>query len=187
MAAFLKRLSEGQIVDAATAVNADNAVQAVNTEKLGGLSSSAFMTKNVYDSDKDGIVDLLPRAAFNSTENAPDGANFTLSTEITAPAPGILLISGGIEAFVGSNTNNYDCLLEVDGGEVPGTDRVSEVNTGGVNSEEDCSTTGAIAIDAGTYTIDLEVIGVGATTNLTLASVWVLWVPLDGTGAIPAP
>ena len=85
------------------------------------------MTKNVYDSDSDGVVDLLPRAAFNSTDDAPDGADFTLSTEITAPAPGILLISGGIEVFSGSNSDSYDCLLEVDGDKLRFTDlRLSE-------------------------------------------------------------
>ena len=117
MAVFLKRLSEKNVVDAG---------------ELQGFTAAQ----------------LTPRAAFNSTGDAPDGADFTLSTTITAPAPGILLISGGIEAFSGGSSESYDCLLAVDGGEVPGTDRVSRVDSGvGSNTEEDCSTTGAIAVD----------------------------------------
>ena len=53
------------------------------------------------------------------------------------------------------------------------------------NEEEDCTTTGAAAVAAGTHLIDFEVVGVGPSTFLSEASVWVLWVPLDGSGAIP--
>ena len=42
-------------------------------------------------------------------------------------------------------------------------------------------------VDAGTYNIDFEVDGVIGTTFLNDASVWALWVTLDGTGAIPTP
>lgn len=54
-----------------------------------------------------------------------------------------------------------------------------------VNQDEDCSTTGVIAVDAGTHTISFEVAAVEATTDLFHASVWVMWVPFDGTGSTP--
>jgi len=191
MAAFMKRLAENKVVDAATAVNADTATNATNADdadKLDGLSSSAYMTKTVYDSDKDGIVDLLPRAAFNSVGSAPDGADFTLSTEITAPAPGILLLSGGVDALDDTAITNYTCTLEIDDATVKGTIMVSRIDGGtGFNTGEDCTTSGAVLVDAGTYTIDFEVELVAATTGHNDASMWVLWVPLDGTGAVPIP
>ncbi len=191
MAAFLKRLSEGKVVDAATAVKAVNADSAVNADmaddadRLDGKPSGAFMTKNVYDSDKDGVVDGLPRAAFNSTRDAPNGAPFTLSTTITAPARGILILSGTIEATNVDAVDTYSCRLQIDDKTVAGTVMWSRMNQS-TNEDEDCTTTGAAAVDAGTYTIDLEVLGVGALTDLGDASVWALWVPLDGTGATPA-
>ena len=57
MAVLMKRLSENQVVDAAT---------------VEGFTAA----------------ELAPRAAFNSNGDAPDGADFTLSTTITAPARG---------------------------------------------------------------------------------------------------
>ena len=53
------------------------------------------------------------------------------------------------------------------------------------NRYEDCTTTGAATVAADTYTIDLRVTDVAATTVLSGASVWALWVPLDGNGNTP--
>lgn len=61
------------------------------------------------------------------------------------------------------------------------------------NAHEDCTTSGAITVDAGTHTIDFHVsfdvpggdfAAVGGAIGD--ASVWALWVPSDSTGAIPA-
>jgi len=80
---------------------------------------------------------LSPRAAHNSTTDAPDGDNFTLTTEITAPAPGILLISGAIDVADGASFNNYSCELEVDDEAVDGSFMISLLDgTGSVNDEE---------------------------------------------------
>jgi len=51
MAAFMRRLAVNKVVDAATAVNADNA----NT--LDGEHASSFLDKSVYDTNDDGVVD----------------------------------------------------------------------------------------------------------------------------------
>ena len=180
-----KRLSEFKVVDTATAVNADMAVDA---DKLDGKSSAAFVTKNVYDSDQDGVLDLLPRAAFNSANGAPDGANFTLSTTITAPAPRILILSGQIDANNFVAIDFYNCRLEIDDGLVSGTWMFAILDGKPTsNGDENCTTTGAAVVGAGTYVIDFEVSDVEGTTSLGHTSVWALWVPLDGTGAIPAP
>lgn len=51
----------------------------------------------------------------------------------------------------------------------------------------DCGTAGALVVGAGPHSVDLEVeVGAG-TTALNGASVWALWVPLDGSGAVPTP
>ncbi len=135
------------------------------------------------------MVDLLPRAAFNFDENAPNGvADYTLTTTITAPAPGILLLSGGIDAFSNSGDDSYRCVLRIDDAQVDGTFMGSRVDgLAGVNQSEDCTASGAVVVDAGTYKIDFDVSSLAATTGLGDASVWALWVPLDGSGAIPTP
>jgi len=155
MAAFLRRLSEKKVV---------------NAGELQGFTAAQ----------------LTPRAAFNSTGDAPNGADFTLSTTITAPAPGILLLSATIDA---QNLTDFDlagCLLEINDGFVSGTFMVSQLDGDTLtNTQEDCTTTGAAAVTAGTHTIDFEVLVGEPSTELFDASVWVLWVPLDGSGAIP--
>jgi hypothetical protein len=165
MAVLMKRLSEKKVVDAATAVNADNA------DTLEGFTAA----------------ELAPRTAFNSTDSA-GGGDFTLSTPITAPAAGILLLSATIDADNFTASDFYTCSLKIDGGLVSGTNMAAELNGSAVvNRSENCTTTGAAVVAAGTYTIDFDVTAVAPSTFLTAASVWVLWVPLDGTGAIPTP
>ena len=64
-----------------------------------------------------------------------------------------------------------------------GTVMLAELNGNNLGDrEEDCTTTGAAVVDAGTYTIDFEVFGVVGTTILSDAAVWALWVPFDGNG-----
>lgn len=143
----------------------------------------------------EGPAGLAPRAAFNSTADAPDQV-FTLPVEITAPAPGMLIVSATVDAVRGSGgagTNSYHCRLDrSNGATIPGTRMVSQV-TRPDNAHEDCTTTGAMAVDAGTHTINFAVsfdvpggdfAAVGGEVHD--ASVWALWVPYDGTGAIPA-
>jgi hypothetical protein len=109
-----------------------------------------------------------------------------LSTTITAPAPGILLLSAVVEADNFTASDFYTCFLKIDGGSVPGTTMAAELNGSAVvNRSENCTTTGAAVVPAGNYTIDFEVIAVAPSTFLSSVSVWVLWVPLDGTGAVP--
>ena len=152
MAVLMKRLSENQVVDAAT---------------VEGFTAA----------------ELAPRAAFNSNGDAPDGADFTLSTTITAPARGNLILSGTVDASNFTAFDNYGCSLEIDDGLVLGTVMLAELNGNNLGDrEEDCTTTGAAVVDAGTYTIDFEVFGVVGTTILSDAAVWALWVPFDGNG-----
>jgi hypothetical protein len=153
MSAFMKRLAENQVVDAAT---------------LEGKPAAV----------------LGPRASFNSASSAPPGASFTLPVEITAPARGILILSGTVDATNTLVSDAYTCSLLIDGEAVPGTEMQSLL--GSNNTREDCSTTGAAVVSAGTHAVTLEVAGLEPTTDLSDSSVWALWVPFDGTGAIPS-
>lgn len=97
MAAFMRRLSEGKVVEAATADHAGDA------DTLEGLSSEAFMTKGEYDSDQDSVVDSAEVKIRWGQEASPvdmaDGIEH-LAKCLTAPvafaAETTLLIGGGL-------------------------------------------------------------------------------------------
>jgi hypothetical protein len=127
---------------------------------------------------------LGSRASFNSTDDAPDGADYTLSTQIKAPAAGTLIMTGGIEAVNIFSGNLFHCSLEVNDVPVDGSFRQALLEGDDI---ELCSTMGAMVVSAGIFTIDLEVGSVSAGTHLSGASVWVTWVPFDGDGNTPVP
>ncbi len=173
MAVLMKRLSENEIVDAATAVNADhadNATNADNAETLDGFSANQLL-----------------RVAFGSTDNAPEFNGNVVPGTITAPQAGWLILSGSING-TGSSLDTYQCHLTVDGGEVAGTERQSQVDDAGgdhtENRSENCSTTGVHHVTAGTHTFALT-ISQWDTVFFAKASVWALFVPFDGNGNTP--
>ena len=132
----------------------------------------------------------LIRAAFGATDDAADSDGDAVTATITAPAAGILVMSGSIEAFAASAVDLYTCILTVGGSVVEGTRRDSVVHWAGTdhttNDEENCATDGAQVVAAGTHTVALN-INNQDTVQFGAASVWVIWVPFDGTGAVPTP
>jgi hypothetical protein len=166
MATFMKRLAENTVVDAATAVSAQTAA---NADALGGLSAA----------------ELGSRAAFASSDGLPD-ENTTLVANIDAPARGILVINGAVDVTVGVAADTVICSLLVDGDLVPGTSMFTEVAPAAERPIESvCATTGAAAVDPGSHEVTLNITSV-ATAALFDASVNVIWVPFDGSGATPA-
>ena len=131
----------------------------------------------------------LIRAEYGSMNDASDANGAAVTATVTAPKPGILIMSGSIDAS-GSTDDWYSCNLTVNGTFVTGTGRVARVNNEGGdhtdNSEEDCATDGGWAVDAGTHNVALH-IGDRNTALLLGASVWVIWVPFDGNGNVPSP
>lgn len=133
---------------------------------------AAFMHRNA--------TQLGPRAAFNSNEG-PDntGGTRTLSTEITAPGRGTLVMNGSMLTFTELTSNTATCWLEVNDVKVHG----SETHTTQEEVEDSgCTATGAQVVDAGTYTVDLEASGPDWYWDET---VWVMWIPFDGSGMTP--
>ena len=166
LAAFLRRLSENKIVDAATAVDAD---------QVDGYSANE-----------------MTRVAYFSTDNAADSNGIAVATSITIPKDGWLILNGSIDgaAFAfGAPNDEYNCSLTVNGAIVEGTDRASNINApGGThtnNGQENCSTTGVHPVTGGTtVNIALEITH-RTTVEFRAASVWALYVPFDGQGNTP--
>lgn len=133
------------------------------------------------------VADLAPRATSNYIESAPDGEDFSLPAQIDAPAPGVLILSGEIEASNNQATDDYHCRFIVNGELVPGTQMYSRLGGLDASPYENCVTTGALIVGEGTHAIELQALGVAETTNFADVSMWALWVPFDGTGARPVP
>ncbi len=167
MAVLMKRLSENEIVDAATAVNANNAT---NAGKVDGFSANQLL-----------------RVAFGATGNAPDSNGNVVPGTIVAPKAGWLILSGSIDGS-GFVADLYSCSLTVDGGQVFGSFRTSLVHFEGFghtdNSRENCSTTGVHQVTAGTHTFALTIAN-RSSVSFGGASVWALFVPFDGNGNTP--
>lgn len=177
MAAFMRRLATNKVVAAATAETAVQADSATVAETANTALSIEGLT----------LPEVGPRAVFNSTDNAPDGTDLTLSAQITAPEPGILVMTGGIEVENTTTSDSYSCRLRIDSGTVEGSTRVAQHNGSGTNEEEDCQTSGAEVVAAGTYTVEFFVGSVDPSTVLGDASMWAMWVPFDGSGDVPSP
>jgi hypothetical protein len=188
MAAFMQRLSEGKIVDAATAEEADHAATADS-------ATTAATAATAGDSDTvDGLdANELTRVAYEvATFSAFTGDGATngdiLSTSITAPVDGFLIISASSDVFFYStDSGTLGCGLELDGATVASATRQIELNGGtAVNQEEDCDTETVVPVMAGDHTVAF-------VTRFTPASgvvfdestLWALFVPFDGAGNTP--
>lgn len=102
MAAFMKRLSEKEVVNAATAVNATNATNADDADLLDGLDSTE-------------LIPILAAQA-NQTGNLSSAARVeTNSVTIDAPVDGVLMISGSVFVNHGGVALSMGLFPKVDG------------------------------------------------------------------------
>lgn len=178
MAAFMQRLSEGKIVDAATAVAADSATTA----------ATAATAATADDADTlDGLdANHLTRVAYAVADNnalAGDGVETDiLETTITAPIDGFLVITASSDVFGAANT--LVCGIQVDTDYVLSAERVFVLSAG--NTEVDCSTSTVVPVTAGDHTIKfLQPFAVPTGVFYDESALSVLFVPFDGQGNAP--
>ncbi len=112
MSAFMRRLAENQVVDAATALEADNATTADDADTLDGLDSAGFVQKgeaNSVDSsmivDEPSVAQQVEASGFALSGPTEDVASVT----IEAPAAGTVIVWGSAE-FVLSHTTGTSTL-----------------------------------------------------------------------------
>jgi hypothetical protein len=109
-----------------------------------------------------------------------------VTATIDAPTSGFLLMTAGSDVFNFTSQDFVTCRLRVDGAIVTGSPRQMQLDGNGVtNQEEDCSTEGALAVPAGTHTVDLEGAGLNANSVFDETTLQVLFVPLGANGAQP--
>ncbi len=167
MAAFMRRLSG----------NDPGVAPSVNADKVDGYSAQQLAPRAVWAAFP-GVITPL-RAGQTIYKLAA-------TQVLVAPARGIILLSGGIGSSNHLSKNIYACDLRVNTQLVPASSRNLELDGGsGINEVGTCTPSGAVTVNAGSYTIELWVFSLQADTLLVAASVSAIWVPFDGNGNTP--
>jgi hypothetical protein len=153
---------------AATAGHANTAGTAGNANTVGGRAANSLVRVAFAGADSDALVGESGTA---------------LSTAITAPSAGFLVINAGSDVTNLPPADVVDCFIEVDGTSSGPSARTISLGDG--NEEEDCTTETVVPVAAGDHTVDFEYAGVDNGTTVGASSLQVLFVPFGGTGALP--
>jgi hypothetical protein len=158
----------GEKVNEATLGQVPSAASATNANTVGGLGPNAVVRSAFAEHGIDTLV----------------GVNGTaLTTTITAPGAGFLLINAGSDVFGGA-ADTYNCFIEVNGAQSTPSLRTSAFGAAPQN-EDNCTTETTLQVAAGSHTVDFEYAGVAATTTVDESSLQVLYVPFGATGTQP--
>jgi hypothetical protein len=157
----------GEKVNEATLGQVPSATSAANANTVGGLAPSGVVRSAFAEHGINTLVGVSGTA---------------LTTTITAPGPGFLLIDAGSDVFGGA-ADVYNCFIEVDAVQSVPSLRTSEFNA--AENEENCTTETTVQVAAGSHTVDFEYTGVAATTTVDESALQVLYVPFGATGTQP--
>lgn len=150
-------INEATLGQVPSALNAANAANAGNANTLDGL-------------DANSLIRVASASASDTTTSTT-----LLTTSITAPTSGFLVMTATIDIF-GASTS-AECHLDVDGTDIAASSRVR-----GGAGEDDCATNATLAVAAGAHTVNFEGGAAGLVWNER--SLDVLFVPFGATGAI---
>lgn len=160
----------------------------VFNQKIGSASVANADTLDGLDSGSFALNDRAGRFAFaRDDDNAlvgPATNGVVLTTTITAPTNGHLAIDAGSDVFGGPDADT--CVLQVDGTLLDSTRRTIQLSPADNNAEEDCSTEGAVAVAAGSHTVEFIATNPAAGVTYDEAVLAVTFVPYNATGALPA-
>ena len=122
---------------------------------------------------------LASRAAMvdYSGANTDPSGEIRATVTIEAPAQGILIANTTGDTF--SGTGLQKCYILINGSQINASSGCVDHDQ---DDEADCISGATVIVAAGTHTVDLRFVG-DATNDGTLTA---LWVPFDGTGAVPA-
>lgn len=159
MASFMRRLAEGKIVDAATAVDADR----VGGRRPSELGRIAYVTA---DADDDRLI---------------GGSH--LATTITAPTKGFLAISYTGEVIATDRSpDTWGCMIGVDGG-------FPDAGAGYGSSStqffiDGCTAQLVMEVAAGEHRVEVVVERTFDTAEFRAGSLTAQFVPFDGSGRL---
>ncbi len=181
MAAFMRRLAEGQVVDAATAITAETAAFADNAGTVDNYEANEL---NRVTFDVDEVGDPVTVVGLVDLETI-------MSVEITAPRGGYITIAGQVGLVRDADAvGGAICMVavdDIDGN--PGADILdgSRNNyTDSVNAIHDCSSHAAFATwFGGTYTVNFDVGVIIDSVDVDEGTLIVQYTPFNGEGGVP--
>jgi hypothetical protein len=151
-----------------------------------GYGPSSFLgaTSPAVNSDKvdNRHANELVRAAGNRVGDLPDQNGAVLSTSITAPTSGYLVITASMEVVLLTSADSVNCSLRVDGGGIAGTQMAASVGEVQGTMASTCATNLTYGVAAGLHTADLVVSG-WYSAALGNGSLSVLFVPFGPDGS----
>jgi len=208
---MLKKITAGGAVIALGFLLVTNPVVADAAKQITGkdIKNNSITSKDIKDKTlkgkdvkdksltgadiKDGSLtggDVQIRFATASTDddavtNTTD-ATVALTTSITAPSRGYLVINAGSDVYdYGTASDSSFCWIDVDGTTLDSTNRQIALDPS-VNPEEDCSTGGSVVVKAGVHTVEFMAEPGQTTTTFDESNLDVLFVPFDSTGKTPS-
>ncbi len=178
-----------QAGEAPMRVNSGVRVANLNAARAG-IADSAVSAANAQNADKvDGrhATDLIRVASAKSVNNSRvDTSGVVLTTSISAPTAGFLVIDASSDVFRFSSTVGFPtCFIRVDGTFDIASERAMRLDAGS-NTEEDCATNTVIPVAAGEHTVNLEAEFMTSGTTFDESTLSALFVPFDGSGQGPA-
>ncbi|MGH2674288.1 MAG: hypothetical protein ACRDH1_02575 [Actinomycetota bacterium] len=108
-----------------------------------------------------------------------------LTTSITAPAPGFLVITGTADFTSFSNSSTDDCWINVDGTDIAASLMHVENDPSVFAASTNCATHAVVPVNTGAHTVLLELEASAAGVNAFARTLSATYVPYDGTGARP--
>ncbi len=183
MAAFMKRLAENQVVDAATAIEADHATDADNADNADTVDNydANELTRMAYTIDESGDGITLSGLV---------GVDTLMTVEVTAPINGWITVNGTTGIIGNATVGTAFCEVSVDDIDGnPGADILdgSQMSNSVVDNDiRSCSTTaGFYAAGGTTYTINLDVAVLLANATFDQGTLVAEFHPISGSGTGP--
>lgn len=149
-----------------------------------GPSSFLGATATAASADKvdNRHANELVRAAGNRVGDLPDQNGVVLSSSITAPTDGYLMITASMEVILLTSADSVSCSLGVDGGGIAGTQMSASVGEVQGTMANTCATNLTYGVSAGAHSVNLLVSG-WYSAALGNGSMSVLFVPFGPTGS----
>lgn len=182
MAAFLRRLAENQVVDAATALTAGSAATADNAVLLGGSAPNLYRTvvrgSSCYGTSCVDVPSITNQRIMQVTITAPTAGvlqlHSTVDHEFTAPgndyATSWMTLNGNAGSFGGCEGSFLG--VPIGDHKVIGSERFMWVDTN--NIHESTAAAPAVSVPAGTHVVRLCAFSNVSieTWSATLSAVW---------------
>ena len=140
-----------------------------NAETLDGLAASSLVRTAV---------------AFSNNPQNVSGQATILTTNITAPVAGYLVVNASTD--VRSVTDDFaDCSLTVDDTSMNGGNRTLALKVGTAHPETVCPTNATMPVQAGAHKVDFKGMGADADVKWGRSSLQATFIPFGPTGAQP--